>query len=275
MPRTQDGREHMHITGSECDCGRDGETNAESVAVLIKFGIRDSLRFLSHIETLRVFQRACIRAGIEIQYTKGFNPHPKLSLPLPRTVGVESEDDLLYLKVLATIATLCRSGHTGRLATMRPRRSGQTENQSATSTSPLDCDELEKKLSDQLPQGCQLLTVSLAKDKTPLQPTLATYILPVKREHINEKLKAAIVHLLASESLSLQRWKDEKKSWFKTVDVRDFLKSIRLDKGAVIVECRVSSAGSIRVDEILKLLELDAEKLAGPIKRTAVEWQNN
>jgi radical SAM-linked protein len=254
MPRTQDGREHMHITGSECDCGRDGETNAESVAVLIKFGIRDSLRFLSHIETLRVFQRACIRAEIEIQYTKGFNPHPKLSLPLPRTVGVESEDDLLYLKV-----------HTGR----------QTENQSATSISPPDCDELKKKLSDQLPQGCQLLTVSLAKDKTPLQPTLATYILPVKREHINEKLKAAIVHLLASESLSLQRWTDEKKSRFKTVDVRDFLKSIRVDEGAVIVECRVSSAGSIRVDEILKLLELDTEKLAGPIKRTAVEWQNN
>jgi len=255
----------MHITGSECDCGHDGETNAENVAVLIKFRIGDSLRFLSHIETLRVFQRACIRAGIEIQYTKGFNPHPKLSLPLPRTVGVESEDDLLYLKVLATIATSCRSGHTGR----------QTENQSATSTSPIDCDELKKKLSDQLPRGCQLLTVSLAKDKTPLQPTLATYILPVKKERINEKLKAAIKHLLASESLSLQRWTDEKKSKFKTVDVRDFLKSIRLDKGAVIVECRVSSAGSIRVDEILKLLELDAEKLAGPIKRTAVEWQNN
>jgi len=53
------------------------------------------------------------------------------------------------------------------------------------------------------------------------------------------------------------------------------LKSIRISEGAVIVECKVSSAGSIRVDEILKLLELDAEKLAGPIRRTAVEWQSN
>lgn len=226
----------------------------ESVPVLVKFGIRGSLRFLSHAETLRVFQRACVRAGIEIQYTEGFNPHPKLSLPLPRTVGVESEDDLLYLKVY----TKQRTG-----------------NQSTASISPIDCDEFKNKLSEQLPQGCQLLTVSLSKDKTPLQPTSATYILPVKKEHTNEKLKAAIKRLLASESLTLQRWTDEKRIKSKIVDVRGFLNSIRIDEGAIIVECRVSSAGSIRVDEILKLLELDAEKLAGPIRRTAVGWQGN
>lgn len=244
----------MHITGSKCDCGCDGETAAEIVPVLIKFSVRGSLRFLSHAETLRVLQRACVRAGVEIRYTEGFNPHPKLSLGLPRTVGVESEDDLLQLKV-----------HTKR----------QPENQSAASTLPLDCDQLKKKLSEQLPQGCQLLTVSLSKNKAPLQPTSATYILPVRRKHINKKLKAAIKRLLESESLSLQRWTDEKRTKSKIVDVRGFLKSIRVSEGAVIVECRVSSAGSIRVNEILKLLELDVEKLAGPIRRTAVEWQSN
>jgi len=249
MPGTQDGRKDMHITGSKRNCGGAG---AESVPVLVKFRVRGSLRFLSHAETVRVFQRACVRSGIEIQYTEGFNPRPKLSLPLPRTVGVESEDDLVQLKV-----------HMKR----------RTENQSEASTLPLDCDQLKKKLSEQLPQGCQLLTVSLPKDKAPLQPTSATYILPIRKEHINEKLKAAIKRLLESESLSLQRWRDEKKS--KIVDVRGFLKSIRISEGAVIVECKVSSAGSIRVDEILKLLELDAEKLAGPIRRTAVEWQIN
>ncbi len=252
MPRTQDGRKDMRITGSKCDCSSAAGAGVESVPVLVKFRIRGSLRFLSHAETLRVFQRACVRAGIEIQYTEGFNPRPKLSLPLPRTVGVESEDDLVQLKV-----------HTRQ----------RTENQSVASTLPLDCDQLRQKLSDQLPQGCQLLAVSLPKDKASFRPTSATYVLPVRKEHINEKLKAAIKRLLASESLSLQRWRDEKKS--KIVDVRFFLKSIRIDEGAVIVECKVSSAGSIRVDEILKLLELDTEKLAAPIRRTAVGWQSN
>ncbi len=252
MLGTQDGRKDMHIRGSKCDSGCAAGADAESAAVLIKFRIVDSLRFLSHVETLRVFQRACVRAGIEIQYTEGFNPHPKLSLPLPRTVGVESEDDLLQLKV-----------HMGQ----------RIKNQSATS--PFDCEQLKRRLSDELPQGCQLLTVSLAKDKASLQPRLATYILPVKKEHINEKLKAAIKRSLASESLSLQRRINDKKLRSKTVDVRGFLKSIRVDEAVVIVECGVSSAGSIRVDEILELLELDAEKLAGPIRRAAVEWQSN
>jgi radical SAM-linked protein len=249
----------MRITGSKCDCGCAGAACGEIVSVLVKFRVRESLRFLSHAETLRVFQRACVRAGIEIQYTEGFNPRPKLSLALPRTVGVESEDDLLCLKV-----------RTGQRAGNR------------SSTLPFDCDRLKEKLSEQLPQGCQLLTVSLSKGKASPQPRSATYILPVKKEYINENLEAAIKRLLESESLSLQRWTDEKRTWIrqahhkksKTVDVRSFLRSIRVDEGTVIVECGISFAGSIRVDEILKLLELDAEKLAGPIRRTSVRWQN-
>ncbi|MEE9370604.1 MAG: TIGR03936 family radical SAM-associated protein, partial [Sedimentisphaerales bacterium] len=67
--------------------------------MLIKFKVRDNLRFLSHAETVKVFQRACIRAGIKIQYSQGFNPRPKLYLPLPRSVGVETDDDLLCLRV--------------------------------------------------------------------------------------------------------------------------------------------------------------------------------
>ena len=52
-----------------------------------------------------------------------------------------------------------------------------------------------------------------------------------------------------------------------------FLKSIKLDNRNIAVECKISSAGSIRVDEILKLLELDVEKLEAPVRRTNVQWQ--
>jgi hypothetical protein len=81
-----------------------------------------------------------------------------------------------------------------------------------------------------------------------------------------------IERLLASESLNLQRRVDAKNSKFKNVDVRPFLKSIELDDRAIVVECKISSAGTIRVDEILKLLELDAEMLTAPIRRTNVKW---
>ena len=67
--------------------------------LVIKFRIGGLLRYLSHAETLRLFERACVRAGINLQYSQGFNPHPRLSLPLPRPVGVDSDDELLTLKV--------------------------------------------------------------------------------------------------------------------------------------------------------------------------------
>jgi radical SAM-linked protein len=72
---------------------------SNTVSVLIKFKIEGSLRYLSHAETLRLFQRACARAGVNLQYSQGFNPRPKLSLALPRSVGVESDDEMLILRV--------------------------------------------------------------------------------------------------------------------------------------------------------------------------------
>ena len=204
------------------------------------------MRFLSHAETVKVFQRACVRAGIEVQYSRGFNPRPKLSIPLPKSVGVESDDDLMCLRVN-------RDPNERRVMDYESR--------------------IKARLSEQLPEGCELLSVSVANAKTSFQPSLATYVLPVRREYLNEKLKATIKRLLASESLNLQRRIDVKNSKFKNVDVRRFLKSIELDNKGIVVECKISSSGSIRVEEILKLLELDADELAAPIRRISVQWQ--
>ena len=51
------------------------------------------------------------------------------------------------------------------------------------------------------------------------------------------------------------------------------MKSIKFDNADVVAECKISPAGSIRVDEILKLLELDYRMLEAPIRRTNVKWQ--
>ena len=220
---------------------------------MVRFRIGGSLRFLSHAQTLRVFQRACVRAGLKVQYSRGFNPRPRLSLPLPRPVGVASDDELLCLRV---------------------HKSTSAQEQMCIS------EQVYKSISAQVPEGCELLSVNVAKGGASFQPCSATYVLAVRNEYLNEELKATIEHVLASESLSLERQIGARDSRLKTqdsrlknVDVRGFLKSIELDRNSIIVECKISSAGSIRVDEILKLLRLDVEKLASPIRRTNVQWQ--
>jgi hypothetical protein len=135
------------------------------------------------------------------------------------------------------------------------------------------CIFVQNGFSEQLPGGFELLTIKTAKAKTSIQPCLATYLLAVRAEHLNEKLKNRIKCLLASENINLQRRMGLKNSSFKNIDVRPFLKSIELDDAAITVECKISLAGSIRLDEILELLELDYGMLSAPIRRTRVQWQ--
>jgi radical SAM-linked protein len=218
----------------------------ETMLLVIKFKLRGALRFLSHAEMLRVFQRACVRAGISVHYSQGFNPRPKISLPLPRPVGIESDDELLCLRVVAETDEL---------------RVKNYESQ------------INAELSTQLPEGCELISINTAHAGRSFQPCSATYVFALLPEYLNEGLRARIEFLLASESLKVQRQIEKKNSRLKNVDVRKFLKSIKLDNRGIIVECNISSAGSIRIEEILRLLELDEIKLASPVRRTNVQWQ--
>lgn len=171
-----------------------------------------------------------------------------MSLPLPRPVGVESDDELLSVRVAGDPDELRVTSHESRI---------------------------KDELSRQLPEGCELLSARVARAGRSFQPSSATYVLAVKDEYLNDKLKATVERLMASENLNIQRRTGAKHPKIKNLDVRIFLKSIKLDNQGIIVECNISSAGSIRVDEILRLLELDESKLASPVRRTNVQWQVN
>ena len=51
--------------------------------------------WISHLDLMRLFQRAFKRAGLPLTHTQGFNPRPSVSIALPLSVGVESECELL------------------------------------------------------------------------------------------------------------------------------------------------------------------------------------
>lgn len=51
--------------------------------------------WISHLDLMRLFQRAFKRAGLPLKHTQGFNPRPSVSIALPLSVGVESVCELL------------------------------------------------------------------------------------------------------------------------------------------------------------------------------------
>lgn len=52
-------------------------------------------RYISHLDLMRVFQRAFKRAGLPLTHTQGFNPRASVSIALPLSLGVESQCELL------------------------------------------------------------------------------------------------------------------------------------------------------------------------------------
>lgn len=51
--------------------------------------------WISHLDTMRVFQRAFRRAGLMLKHSQGFTPRAIVSIALPLSVGVESQCELL------------------------------------------------------------------------------------------------------------------------------------------------------------------------------------
>lgn len=49
------------------------------------------MKFISHLDLMRLFMRALRRGGLPVKITEGFNPHPKISLKRALKLGLESD----------------------------------------------------------------------------------------------------------------------------------------------------------------------------------------
>jgi radical SAM-linked protein len=65
--------------------------------LLVRYAKRGKMRFASHRDVARVFERGVRRAGLPIAYSAGFTPHPKISYAGGAPTGVASEAEYLSL----------------------------------------------------------------------------------------------------------------------------------------------------------------------------------
>ncbi len=82
--------------------------------------------WISHLDLMRLFQRAFKRAGFSLTHTQGYNPRPSVSIALPLSVGMESVCELLDFEI---------------------------ENMGVS------CEEIRRKLNDALIEGVSVLDV--------------------------------------------------------------------------------------------------------------------
>lgn len=85
---------------------------------LIRFSKSGTLRYIGHLDLLRVFQRTIRRAGLPVAYSQGFNPHSLFSFALPLPLGMESVNDYAEITMENSVTA---EELTGRLNAHTPR----------------------------------------------------------------------------------------------------------------------------------------------------------
>jgi radical SAM family uncharacterized protein/radical SAM-linked protein len=63
----------------------------------IRFSKLGSARFFGHLELATIMQRAVKRTGLNIKYSKGFNPSMRLAFENALPLGMESEEELVFI----------------------------------------------------------------------------------------------------------------------------------------------------------------------------------
>ena len=61
--------------------------------VKFSFSKKGRMKYISHLDLMRLFMRALRRADLPLKISEGFNPRPKLSFKRALKLGVESESE--------------------------------------------------------------------------------------------------------------------------------------------------------------------------------------
>ncbi len=163
----------------------------EVIPVRVRFSKTGSLMYISHLDLARTMQRIITRAGIDIWYSEGFNPQPRLTFAVPLPVGVESNCELLDFKI----------------------------------NSYMSNEEIAKRLSDSFPLEMKVISVYNPEQKFKnigyIDYTIKLYSSKITRESCD-----AVKELFSKECLITKRTK----SGEKQVDISQYIKLVQTEK---------------------------------------------
>lgn len=144
--------------------------NEPQQRLCVTFRRGEELKFIAHLDIMRLWHRALRRAGMPLAYSQGFNPQPRLSIAAPLAIEVTSETELMDVFLERRVSL----------------------------------DFFTRAVSEQLPRGIGIVGV---KELWPGLPSLqsqlrsAEYRVQVESGRPRQAVEEAIRSLLAKESL--------------------------------------------------------------------------
>ena len=191
----------------------------------IRFCRGEETKFISHLDILRLWQRALHRAGISLAYSEGFSPHPRISLAAPLPIGVTSQAELMGI-----LCTKWVSPHF-----------------------------LTAAVSQQLPPGIEILQVyqlALTMPSLQSQVRYAEYRVEVETEKGQKDIESALTSLLSIKHLP---WQHQRDTGTRNYDLRALIDDLWLidwHSGSCTVGMRLrcDNSGSGRPEQVTTAL---------------------
>ena len=71
---------------------------------MLKFTKEEVIKYTSHLDMVRMFKRAFQRSGVRLVFSAGFNPHPKMTLAQPLSLGYTSVGEWIEFETVNDLA---------------------------------------------------------------------------------------------------------------------------------------------------------------------------
>ena len=163
----------------------------EIMSVRIKFSKTGNLMYISHLDLARSMQRIFVRSQVDIWYSEGFNPQPRIVFALPLPVGVESECELMDIKI----------------------------------NHPMSFDEIKERIQNNFPSEMKVLDVYAPEAKFK-EIVYADYTIRIYSSKLEQDTCQKINDLFSKECLINKR----SKSGEKEVNICDFIKTFKAQR---------------------------------------------
>jgi len=191
----------------------------------LKFGRGEELKFLSHLDLMRLWERALRRAGLPLAYSEGFTPHPRISMAAPLSVGVTSEAELMDVFLFRWMSP----------------------------------DSFTIQVRKQLPYSLDLLEAqSVGLDISSLQSQLcfAEYMVEIEVEKSSREVESALQSLLSARELPWHHARDKEVRYYNLRALVDDLWLIECCDSLCVLGMRLrcDASGTGRAEQVTKAL---------------------
>ena len=158
--------------------------------------------WMSHLDTMRLMQRAFRRAGVLLHHSQGYTPHAYVSLPLPLSVGVESVCEIMDYEIDDDLAIT------------------------------------PEQMNLVLPEGIRILSVYDSHVKSKHISYLQAGLTLVYDNAVPENAREEIIRLLSGTEIFVEK---RTKRGMEQTDIRPFIRSWELtqEKQSIYILCTV------------------------------------